>query len=283
VILLAAVFAFSCSTAPKELAVSPYALMDEDMDIFFLLPVAGHKEAARVFAQKLFPAVSEKDRNAILSRLDTVYCGWKGGKMQVLVSGNFPAVALKSALSQKNGWLKVSAQIPGADSSGEKVSFYRNSGAGVEVYTEIPGLVFVAEDALPMIERSRYAPSPDPGLPAWVTEGLPAGTSVKEAPSALRFFGRNFSSLAKKFFALNLPGDGAISGATVDGVLENEEGKNYLLSLAVDVKDKRAVLPAKLLLSLIGLFSGAEIASGEGTVISIRNIPVPSDMVTNLL
>jgi hypothetical protein len=249
--------------------------MDEGTEFFLLLPMEGHREPADAFFQKRVPGLSPQDRGVILSRIDTVYGGLKEKKFQAVVTGSFPELLLRGGLSAKNGWARITSS-----SLGRRVTYYRHAGGNVEVYTGYPGMIFLAEDVLPMIDRAGGGGDDflsQGGLPQWVLQGgAPDGE--------IRFYSAHFSALIQGLTGIPLPREGAVAAASGEGILTGRDGgEPYSLTLMVDVKDKRAVIPAKLLFSLAGFFSGAQVSSGDDTVITISGIAIKADALAGFL
>ncbi|GMO46762.1 MAG: hypothetical protein Pg6C_08610 [Treponemataceae bacterium] len=276
---------FSCKTAPQK-SFAPFLLMDSKTGIYFLLPARNHEEVSLLAAKRFFSDAGEKELKQIISHISAVYGGFMGRNSQFVITGSFPRVAIKSAFAQKNGWREISSDIAGV-----KTIYYRHDSANIEVYDGIPNSLLISADVSPMIERfltgaADYAGEVEAGrgvgVPVWLE--MPAGASGNRN-NDIRFYITRVSALLEKVSALKLPSDGAFATASAEGWLSKAGSAeaDYFLSLDIDLKDRRAVMPAVLLLSLSGAFAGAEITQGQGARVEIKNFPVPQSMIADLL
>jgi hypothetical protein len=278
---------FSCKTPPRKNFV-PFLLMDSDAGIYFLLPARSHEEASLLAAKRFFPDAKEKELKQIISHIDAVYGGYMGRRPQLVFTGSFPRAVMKSAFTQKNGWREISSVIAGV-----KTAYYRNDGANIEVFDGIPNTLLISSDAAPMIERFLTGEADYGGeAGAGQTGGVPVWLQMPARPSAgagrdddIRFYIARATALLEKMSDLKLPADGAFVSASAEGRLSKTggTGADYFLSLDIDLKDRRAVMPALLLLSMSGVFAGAEITQGQGARVEIKNFPVPRSMIADLL
>jgi hypothetical protein len=268
---------FSCGTMPKGNSARnlvPFLLMDGGAEIYFLLPVEANKAVSLAAARKFFPSADEKDLERMISRIGAVYGGVRGARTELVFALSVPRSALKTAFTEKNGWMPVSPGI------------YRNSGAGIEAFCDIPGLLFVSDSVAPMVGRLKagtadYAGTKD--VPADVKLdwfGTPARTNTG---GDIRFYIPRASALAEKLFAAKLPSDSALASASVEGRLSKTPAADYFLSLDIDLKDARAVAPAMLLLRMSGAFADARVSRGSGARILVADMPVRRDTIADLL
>jgi hypothetical protein len=281
-------FFAACQTRGRvESALYPFTLMDEKTQIYFLIPVQEHKDAAITFSKTIFQESTDKEREQIVSHISKVYGGYSSAansdgfsinassKPQFVVTGSFPRIVLNSVFTKKNGWIEVSAKTK------TQISFYRNAQANIEVFTGIPNVLIISDNVLPMIERLavQTMPGSKQSLPSWV------GYAASEhAETDVKFLVEGAAVLIEKMYHVRLPLDGAVSNAAVEGALsKNPSDDGYFLSLDIDLKDERAVRPAMLLLSFAGLFSGAEMSQGTGAHVLIRNVPMQKEAIMSLL
>jgi hypothetical protein len=253
---------------------SPFLLMNEKSELLFFVPVQEHREPVFAFTKKIFSGVPEEERKKIISRIEYIYFGLSRETAQFVLTGSFPPLALKSALVQKNGWEKISAAINNKD-----VLYYRNNSQNIEVFTGIPNIIIASENVLSMLNALYTMPLEPSGLsnfPSWAAKDIKAFTS-----NDIFFYIASFSSMIESMFRVNFPADGAISRASAEGRLSKTAAKEYVLSLDIDFKDRRAVTPALMILSLSGLFSNAKITTGEGAHVLITNV-VPPELITNM-
>jgi hypothetical protein len=280
-VFCAALVFFACKTPQSRALFSPYSLMDDDTEMFFLLPVRAHFDSALAISQKFFPDYSQKDLRRIVSRIDTVYGGWSelvtanANRVQFVFTGQFPRAALNSALVPKNGWTQITASVAGV-----KTTWYKNAQENIEVYAEIPNMLIVSNNALPMIERLKASLAGGFETAETRPHWLQAALGTAEAEDAL-FYVPRVASVLEKAAHINIPSLGAFTEASVEGRLSKAVSQMSVLWLDIDLKDRRAAAPAMLLLSLTGVFADAKVVQ-DGSHINIT-MPAHESLLVNLL
>lgn len=270
---IAIFFLFSCATRPGGNSARntvPFFLMDGGCEVYFLLPARDNKAVSLEAAKKLFPGADAKDLDRVISRIGAVYGGVRGARTELVLALSVSPAVLKAVFSEKNGWTPVAPDL------------YRNSGAGIEAFCGVPGLLLVSDSVAPMVALLTAGTEVSgggvpKGAPGWF--GMPAGTA---GGGDIRFYLPRASALAEKLFSAKLPSDGALASASVEGRL-SKSNPDYSLSLDIDLKDPRAVAPAMLLLGLSGAFAGARVSRGDGAHILVADMPVERDMIADLL
>ena len=282
-IVCAALALSACKTTLSRARVEPFALMQEDAAVFFLLPVQAHFDTTLLIAQKLFPAASQKDLRQAVSRVQTVYGALASdtnsapSRVQLVITGSFPRAALNAVFAPKNGWTQISA-----DFAGTRAAWYKNAREHIEVYAEIPGMLVVSDNVASMISllKESFAAgssgAPDGTRPQWFHTGAGGG-----AGEDALFFAPRAARIIEKAASINIPALGALSEASVEAKLSAAVSETRILALDIDLKDRRAAGPAMLLLSLVDIFSEAQVAQ-EGAHIRVT-MPVHETLLTNFL
>lgn len=114
VVLLLSIGILGCATKPPEIPEYNYfSCFSKDNDTYFFIPVQNNKDFVRQAFISFLPDMDSSDIEKILDRTSALYYAKKTPdnlskkqNFQLIVSGNFPILFVKSSLKKKNGWTK---------------------------------------------------------------------------------------------------------------------------------------------------------------------------------
>jgi hypothetical protein len=233
-------------------------------DVYFYVPVRAHEELAGQFMARFF-GLPPQNQGQILSHIDAVYGGFgpDPAALELALTGSFPRMMLKSALTAKNGW------APGQDTD-----TFRHSAMGLEIHAGEPGVIFVANDTRAMLARSEIDRE---DAPLWMTGDVSGPDILFYMPRAMRF--------APVSLQVILGSLSALREASLSGTLTKFPGDSgYIAFLDINIHNERlASAAAPLLAAGIGGFITADVTVGQGGHILLSGIPLEPEAILEFL
>ena len=139
---------FSCRSVPKNSELDFLSVIDGDAPLIIFIPVRANSDFVQSAIVSLF-GISQNTARQITERTDNLMLAISSsGAVQLAANGNFPSVALKAVLTEKNGWTKASVNL-----AKNKYSYYKNTDFNIEFSLYSSFFVFASSDITPMFAR----------------------------------------------------------------------------------------------------------------------------------
>lgn len=139
---------FSCKSVPSYNYVEPLYLVDSDAPILVYVPVQSNVRFVEHVLSN-FTDISKNDINRIVSRTDNIVISSNlRGNVEFIIQGSYPAFALKSALSKKNGWL-----LSNIEDSTFSLCYYSNPDLKFQLFSPDTSTIAVSNDVIPIIKK----------------------------------------------------------------------------------------------------------------------------------
>ncbi len=267
-----------CASSSQELPVTDiWALFSSDHDIYLRVPVAANTESVSQVLEYVVPSLSPKDRDRLLSRLETVYLGVSPSQkksdgsayFELAAEGNFPSIAVSSVFSKKRGWQKVSYEVQDIE-----CSYFVRTDDSVEASAVSSNLLCLSSSMLPMLDR--YA-SANSGVTSGVPQNMYPDTGLEES---ILFYSKG-SDMLPLPGGFSLPTVSSAAGSLTP--LTDESGmRSFIFDGALTVSDARVVRSVAMLLNLVVSMLGGTVSSSEN-VITISGVMLPEETVFELL
>jgi hypothetical protein len=251
---------------PPFARISPAAVMGGH-GLYYAIPGPDNRELLAGIAAALAPGASVQDSNRVLERVGWVYGGsdfspWEGlQNLELVIAGSFPALYLKVAFSPANGWEGIS--LPGA--SGDYQAF-KHRQSGLQVYTKIPGILFVSGNLAPMLDKFTRGAAPRPqgmeDAPPWLLE--PPKAAVRKD---IRFYAPRLSEIAGVPVLGAFLAGSMFSGASLalDGSPAVANGSaGYRIQGDLNLRNQAFKTAALRLLTALLVPAGGKAEAGEG-------------------
>ena len=278
-----------CTSVPKLPPADPLSVLGTDSSVYFKIPVQTHKDFVKSVIVSQIPQLSEKDADQIIGHLDMIYAGL-GNKndlsgIDISASGTIPSIAVKTALTEKNGWGKNTVQIVSDQPSVRQrpYSYYTRSDTAYQLAVPSPDNVLLSKNVVPLIRQydkslQENVNAPDAAVPdIWVSDTYTWMT----APSA----DIRFCVLRPQAFLAKLLGiDMRLALACAKGSLaETADSDNMDLELELEFQNVHAVRAAQIMMQM-ALGNGIIMESPENSqILKVRGVRISKVQVLDLL
>ncbi|QTQ11720.1 hypothetical protein HRI96_05605 [Treponema parvum] len=101
--------ASSCKSVEKAIpAVDALSVLEEDSAVYFRIPAAQHSDFVKKLLYSAISGLTEENASLIVPKIDNICAGIgsakDAGRIQFSADGYIPPLAIKAALTSKNGW-----------------------------------------------------------------------------------------------------------------------------------------------------------------------------------
>lgn len=281
-LVLVLLFFAGCKTVPSAAAMAdPVDFLPDDADIYFRIEASENKTLLNAVVEKFVPAMAESDRTKLINMLHTVYVAQNTETKQIFVAatGSFPN--LKSlAFTKKNGWKEIknnmSWAVPG-DTSGKRIKasyiqYVHDS--GMEIAFPEKNLVFFSNGSIIKMQDKHVHCMIHGDLEH--VDVFPDSSSSKSIAFCIKEPKMNTLGLSILNTLIGnvslLQGDAGIIPLT-ESVAEKPE-QIYSVNCTVTLKEKRALVPVRLLISKA---TGVEAETAEDGTLIIKDFLIEEE------
>ena len=281
-LVLVLLFFAGCKTVPSAAAMAdPVDFLPDDADIYFRIEASENKTLLNAVVEKFVPAMAESDRTKLINMLHTVYVAQNTETKQIFVAatGSFPN--LKSlAFTKKNGWKEIknnmSWAVPG-DTSGKRIKtsyiqYVHDS--GMEIAFPEKNLVFFSNGSIIKMQDKHVHCMIHGELEH--VDVFPDSSSSKSIAFCIKEPKMNTLGLSILNTLIGnvylLQGDAGIIPLT-ESVAEKPE-QIYSVNCTVTLKEKRALVPVRLLISKA---TGVEAETAEDGTLIIKDFLIEEE------
>ncbi len=271
----------SCKSAPAPVDVDLLALVDADAPVYFFVPVENYQDFVQSVLQKKVNGLSQKDAAKITERMTDIYvaAGLRNSSLQIASSLSIPQFALKSALSEKNGWVKESSQ----NTSIPYTYYHSTNGVELSFPTETTALVsYNAEKQLGYFDKALT--SQINLLPEETDASNKTESSIPEGfnPVVYNYLTepqrREMRFIAPKpsvFIRMLIGKQMNLALRSVYGsITKTPSGKEAALSIVLKIEDPRAIKAAAQVVKLAIFPVAAKISVKDSTHIVITDYTI---------
>lgn len=266
--------------------VNPLSLLSDDSSIYIRVPVRFHQELTASILQAEEPALSEKAAQQVVSRINLLYAGLATVKdrsrVQIAAQGSYPPVALKVALSKKNGWNRqqyVALSSPEALSLNfpNTFDYYMHEGSEFELSFPSAEMFVTAKKVHPLLEQYALRAEPaDTEYNRWLSQ---------QSDDILFYITRPGQYLR------NLIGQSVSIGCdAIYGSLQYAPGKDspdsysgiYTMSFNIALASESAMRPMKALLTLSMAMMDVEVSQVDSRTLRLSGFRVSRQQIEAL-
>lgn len=184
--LLAAVIFTACQSAKLKIPdVPPLALLQEDSLLYVAIPVKLQKDLTVTLIQSMMPSIPKATIEKLAVRCDRLYagigCDNDSKRLEISVKGDFPALTVGTAFSEKNGWTHEFRTYSGGGLLPFATNIYSSESVGdMALAFPTSSLLCLSRSIDPMMQR--YA-SMIETAPAW-----PGADWLSDSSGGMRFY-----------------------------------------------------------------------------------------------
>ncbi len=264
-------------TPPVEL--NPIALLSDDSSIYARLPAQEHLGLTQAILMEMIPNLQAKDASFMSNYLDVVWMG-EGtvedrSRMELVVTGTVPSIALKAALTEKNGWSKEFYAAPTTNklrSLGYKNEFdyYAHCESPYQVSLFVKNLLGVSQNLKPLFDKCAVHP---------VLAEIPRNQWIsKESDDVLFFITRPGQYLRNMLGAKPL--------ASIDyvyGKLHYLSGEDYYLTIDMHITNPKSIASLKSMLSIAFGLTGGTVKQIDEETVQVADIPYTQQQIVDVV
>lgn len=276
-IVLVLLFFTGCKTVPSPAAMAdPVDFLPDDADMYFRIDARENASLLGAIIEKYVPLMADSDRQKLISMIDMVYVAQNTETKQIYVAATGAFPSLKSfAFTKKNGWKEIknnmSWAVPG-DTSGKRikaryVQYVHDS--GMEIAFPENNLVFFSNGSIIKMQDKHIHCMIHGGIehmdvfPDEIRDdGTKASILFSVAEPEMQTLG--LSILNTLIGNVSLV-QGTAARVPLTETVAEKPVQTYSIDCEVFLKEKRALIPVRLLISKA--FSVEAETSEEGTII----------------
>jgi hypothetical protein len=278
---LAALVLASCATLPKPGWGDAFlgdVLGEHDLYVGLEVPQNEALMRSLLAAMKM----SDRSMDQMLGRLSAVYLGSdiRGG-LDMVVTGDFPAVFIPAVFSKKNNWRKTTAQ-----GTRGVYPVFRHETSHLEVFYGGKDWLLLSFDAAPMLDRLVDQRGPAGGLPPWLVEPLRRPGMRDSAHPPVQVYAPLLGVLLNNPALQALTQSGLFAAASVDiaaNAVTRDGETLYSAVISLDIHNSTLKAIAQRVLALAAAPLGAKVQPGEGSRLTISDVLLPLDRVLALI
>ena len=282
-------FFSACKSLEQSIpALDAFTVLEDDSAVYFKIPVEKHSEFAKRLLISAVPGLTEENADYLIPKINTMCAGLGQinskdslSRVQVSVDGYLPPIAVKAALTKKNGW-KLKKSSVNSNVGGIKVPFVYYEREDTEYKLGLASLknIVFAKDVDPLLSRynaqldsiadSGFVLQPEKNWTKstydWMTE---TSEDIRFCVLAPRSFIKNLLGTEMNFAIVNARGTFA------------EKDNDFVLSLEIEFQNNLVVNAAKAFLSL---YYGKSVSfETSDNVLKVVNIRLSQEKVLNLI
>lgn len=286
VLIISSLTLTSCQTVNKVPLpeVKPIALLGNECDMYFSIPIEEEKELVSLFLTDYIPGLTEKDSAKLTDYVSRIYAGIiqneKTTSFQIAGKQTFPKIALNSTLTEKKGWVKQKYEAFSTEEAKllrypYKFNYYTNAVAGMQLSFPGDDLFCSSENIFPMLEKYAVREQLEENeINSFMAEDSPDIHFYVKTPAA---FIENLCGIKAGLGMQYLTG-------SLSNIKENEQkSSNYSLELKVTVlnsKTMKAVL--KIFTIAFKMFNG-NVEQLDELTIKISGLKMNSEQIIAML
>ena len=284
-------FYFSaCKSLEQSISsVDALAVLEDDSAVYFKIPVAKHVDFAKKLLCSTVPGLTEDNADYIIPKVNTMCAGIGkigakslSSRVQISVDGYLPPLAIKAALTEKNGW-KLKKSSVNSKIAGISVPFVYYQRDDTEYKLGLASLknVVFAKDVDPLFSRYNLQ------LDSITEKGVFVQPENNWSQSTYDWMTDEtddirFCVLYPQSFMKNLLGvEMNFAIANARGYFSEQKDGNFLLSLEIEFQNSLVVNAAKAVLSL---YYGKSITTeASSNVLKVANIALSQKKVLEVV
>lgn len=291
ILCMVALFA-GCKSAPvaeqkKSLPeVHPLALLDDESSIYIRVPVQHHIELTADILSAEVENLSADDAKTIAQQINLLFAGLgtvkDRSRIQLAANGSFPAIALQTVLTKKNGWNR---QEYVAQSNEESLAldyphtfyYFLREDTVFQIAFPSERIFCTGQQVFPLLEKYAVRPSyAETDITRWIT---------KESDHILFYITKPGQYLRNLIGQPVSIGCKSIYGSLIyvpyKKVPETYSG-NYSLSFTLQLTDARAMKAMLSLLRLAMGMMGGSVSQIDDMSIELSDIPITEKQIMDL-
>lgn len=282
-------FFYSCKTpvVKEEFnEVDPISLLDIDKSVYVSVPVENYLDLTSNILSAKIDNLSVEDAKQMAQRIDFLYAALATVKdrssMQIAATGSFPSIALKTVMTEKNGWNKQNYVSPSSEEAlsknyPNKFDYYLRNDTDLQISFPSKNIFCASQNVFPLLDKYSLRQE---------RQATNANNWISQESNDILFYitrpGQYLRSLIGQAVTIDCD---CIYGSIVyvpSKADSKEYTGNYNLNFNVTLIEKKAMKGMMLLLDLSLRMMGGEIYQYDDSTISIKNIPVTERQIVNL-
>lgn len=276
----------SCKTLPDiPRDLSPFALFDENASLYMSVPVVGNEDIVRKLTRTLILGIDSDSIETLIERTNTLHIAVfteegiisrESTYFQLVLTGSLPSVFVNAALTEKNGWTKVTEEI-------DEVKYERKkTHLGFELAILKSNLIVVSNKNVVSVQQ-RYEQGKMLMLD-WpsILDDSNNETEISELlhnPNALTLYIPMAGALLPQI--LGVPIELAIDYAV--GTIMSYDKSNFRVNFQLQMTDANATKVAMTLLAIASLGMNFAIEEKPNNIIMLDNLIINSAFLARFI